>query len=178
MDVRELTEADLPALTRFFDQIPEGDRTFFKEDIGDPSEHARWVAADARGRRFVAVDGDDIAGYVAVVPLTGWSAHVGEVRLVVDPARRGQGVGRTLARRALLASLELDLTKTYVEVVADQVPAVGMFQAIGFEAEALLKGHVRTRDGELRDLIVLAHSVDATWEGMATAGFEDALTST
>ena len=57
---------------------------------------------------------------VAVVPLQGWSSHVGEVRVIVDPAHRGRGIGRALARHAVLDALELGLTKLVVEVVADQ----------------------------------------------------------
>jgi hypothetical protein len=34
---------------------------------------------------------------------------------------------------------------------------------------------VRDKSGQLRDLVVLAHLVDGTWAGMATAGLEDAL---
>ena len=55
------------------------------------------------------------------------------------------------------------------------VPAIGMFEALGFEPEALLRDHVRDKTGELHDLVVLAHLVEGTWSGMATAGLEDAL---
>lgn len=175
MEVRALTEADLAAVQQFFSRVPEGDRTFFKEDVLNAAEVSRWASAD-RGRRLVAVEGSEVIGFTAVVPQHGWSSHVGELRLVVDPSRRGQGLGRQLARAALLEALSLGLSKIYVEVVADQTAAVGMFQALGFEAEALLRNHVRTRDGETRDLFVLAHSVDDAWSGMATAGIEEALT--
>ncbi len=49
--------------------------------------------------------------------------------------------------------------------------------AVGFEPEVLLRGHVRDQTGELRDLVVLAHLVDGSWAGMATAGMEEALLS-
>ena len=84
-------------------------------------------------------------------------------------------MGRELARAGLLASLEMGLTKTVVEVVVDAVPAIGMFEALGFEPEALLRDHVRDKAGALRDLVVLAHEVEDTWSAMQTAGFEDAL---
>ena len=114
---------------------------------------------------------------LGLLPQVGWSAHVGSLRLVVDPACRGKGVGRELARRGLLTSLDMGLTKTVVEVVADSAHAIGMFQAIGFEPEALLRDHVRDRQGGLRDLVVLSHLVEGTWSGMATAGFEDELSA-
>jgi ribosomal protein S18 acetylase RimI-like enzyme len=173
MDVRAPGREDLDALMEFFARVPESERTFFKEQL-DRETVGRWLGED-RGRRGVAVEDGQIAGYVAVVRLTGWSDHVGEVRLVVDPARRGQGLGRALARWALLQALDCGLAKLYVEVVAEQEGAVAMFTALGFQAEGLLRDHVRDRHGELRDLILLAHPVSDQWAAMSAAGIDEAL---
>ena len=94
-----------------------------------------------------------MVGSVAVVPLHGWSSHVGEVRLVVDPEHRGRGIGRGLARRAVLDAVDIGLTKLVVEVISDQEALIGMFRGLGFEPEALLTDHVRDRAGEMRDLM-------------------------
>jgi ribosomal protein S18 acetylase RimI-like enzyme len=173
MEIRPLESTDTPAVEAFLQRLPESDRTFFKEDVADPEVVASWSRPGAA--RLLAVEGDTVVGSVAVVPLTGWSDHVGEVRVIVDPDRRGQGLGRALARRAVLEALELGLTKLVVEVVADQAPAVAMFRSLGFDPEALLKDHVRNRDGQLRDLMVLAHSVEASSAALAAAGIADSL---
>jgi ribosomal protein S18 acetylase RimI-like enzyme len=174
MDVRRIEPADRAALERFLATIPDADRTFLKEDVGDPGVIAAWVRpGDARS--IVVGEDGDVAGYVAVVPLHGWSSHVGEVRLVVAPDRRGQGVGRLLARHAVLDALALDLAKLVVEVIADQEALVAMFRELGFEPEALLTDQVRVRSGELRDLLVLVHSVDQQWASMSMAGIVESL---
>lgn len=176
MEIRSFdAERDLEGLQSFFARVPQSDRTFFKEDL-DADAVARW-ATQPRGRRAIACDGGEVVGYVAVVSLHGWSDHVGEIRLVVDPERRRQGVGRRLAQRALIDALECGLEKVSVEVVADQDAAVEMFRSLGFQAEAMLRDHVRDRDGELRDLIVLSHPVSEQWEAMETAGIADAVGS-
>ena len=171
MEFRPIEPGDEPALTRFFAHIPEADRTFLKEDVADPDVVAAWVLpGDARS---IAVEGGDVVGYVAVIALHGWSSHVGEVRIVVDPDHRGRGVGQALARHAVLEALELGVAKLVVEVIADQEALIAMFVALGFEPEALLIDHVRDRSGELRDLLVLAHSVQDQWASMAAAGIVD-----
>ena len=104
--VLALAEADPGEVTAFFRRVPEGDRTFFKEDVLDGTALAGWLRA-GRGRRRVATTDGSVVGYVAVLPFLGWSSHVGEVRLVVDAQARGAGVGRTLAPTALLGALEL-----------------------------------------------------------------------
>lgn len=161
-------------LEAFFRRVPESDHNSFAEDVFAPGLVQSWLQ-EPTGRRFLALDGQDVVGYVAVLPLVGWSSHVGSLRVVVDPERRGQGIGRELARAGLLTALHLGLAKIVVEVVADAGSAIGLFQALGFEPEALLRDHVRDRGGELHDLVVLAHLVDGTWAGMASAGLDEAL---
>lgn len=175
MEIRPFSSADVRAVEEMISRVPEGDRTFFKEEVHDPSYVEKW--ADRPGRRLIAWEGDRALGYVAVVPQTGWSSHVGEIRLVVDPGERGKGMGRELARQALLQALDLGLAKIYVEVVSTQTPAISMFEAIGFQPEAVLRCHVKDGDGGMHDLIVLSHLVDDTWSGMATAGIEEAVGS-
>jgi ribosomal protein S18 acetylase RimI-like enzyme len=173
MQIRRIEPADRAALEDFLDRIPDADRTFLKEDVADPAVVAAWARpGDARS---IALDAGEVLGYVAVIPLHGWSSHVGEVRIVVDPAHRGLGVGRALARHAVLEALALGLAKMVVEVIADQEALIAMFRGLGFEPEALLVDHVRDRSGELRDLLVLAHSVEQQWASIAAAGIADGL---
>jgi RimJ/RimL family protein N-acetyltransferase len=168
IQVREFTEADTPALRAFFARVPEGDRTFFREDVladgwrSDPSEH-RWVA----------LSGADIVGSLVISCGVAWSNHVGDLRIVVDPTHRREGIGKALARLALVEGVGLGLQKLVVEVVAAQESTVAMFTSLGFEAEALLKAHVRDAGGALHDLFVMAHFVDDTWSTLRTTGIAD-----
>jgi ribosomal protein S18 acetylase RimI-like enzyme len=174
-----LSAGHADALAAFFRDLPEGDRTFIKEDVTDPATARAWAEEPAGRQRWVAVPGDGadtpVLGYVAVLPLAGWSDHVGEVRLVVAPEARGTGLGRDLARHALVQAVEAGLQKLVVEVVPDQGPALALFTDLGFTGEALLRDHIRDRDGQLRDLMVLAHHVGDTWSGMTAVGVADAL---
>jgi ribosomal protein S18 acetylase RimI-like enzyme len=167
------------ALLKFFAALPEGDLTFIREEVTDPDTVRSWASDSGPGGRWVAVDDghDEITGYVAVRPLTGWSDHVGEIRLVVDPQRRGAGLGRELARRAVAEGIGSGLSKLVVEVVAEQGAALALFTELGFTGEALLTDHIRDRSGQLRDLMVLAHHVPETWAGMDAVGVEDELSA-
>ena len=175
LETRPFTADDVSAVEEFLGRIPNGESTFFKEDIGAPGLVERWVENAAGTRRTLAWDDGSVVGYAAVTPGVGWSSHVGEIRLVVAPTRRRAGIGHQLARRALVDSIEAGLTKVVVEVVADQEPAIGLFTAIGFKPEALLTNHVRDRSGELHDLLVLAHDVEDVQSIMATTGISDEL---
>jgi len=165
------------ALVRFFAALPDGDLTFIKEEVTDPETVRSWTDEGSAGGRWVAVEDREVTGYVAVRPLSGWSDHVGEVRLVVAPSSRGSGLGRELARRALVEAVGAGLSKLVVEVVAEQGAALALFTELGFTGEALLTDHIRDRSGRLRDLMVLAHHVDQTWSGMDAVGVVDELSS-
>jgi L-amino acid N-acyltransferase YncA len=177
VEVHAMTIDDVPALRAFFADVPEGDRTFFREDVLEPGVIERWLADERQHRSIARVDGA-IAGHVAVIPGVGWSSHVGEVRLVVGTEHRGHGLGRLLAQRAVVEAVQIGVTKLVVDVVAEQAATVSMFSKLGFEAEALFKDHVKDQHGETHDLLVLAHFVEPLWSAMATAGIDDALTET
>ena len=168
MEIREMEEGDEPAVERFVTRIPERDRTFFKEDVSDPSVIKAWTRPGVA--YSLAVEAGEVIGTASVVPLHGWSSHVGEVRVIVDPAHRGTGVGRALARQAVVDALGLGLTKMVVEVTAEEDATVGMFRALGFDPEALLVDHVRDKAGDLHDLMILAHSVEGASAALQVSG--------
>src|SRR3954465_6345874 len=107
MELRRPADDDIDGLLDFFERIPAAERTFFKESVLDRAAVEAW--ATGGGRRALACRAGIVAGCGGVVALGGWSDHVGELRLVVDPEHRGQGLGRALARWALLQGLELGL---------------------------------------------------------------------
>jgi ribosomal protein S18 acetylase RimI-like enzyme len=179
MNVQRLAEPDVDRVVDFFARVPEGDRTFFKEPFAGADTVRAWLA-DGRSTRLLAFDGDAaggdaVIGYAAVVAGVGWSSHVGELRLVVDPTQRRRGIGHALAKAALAAALAADLSKVVVEAIATQDATIALFAQLGFVPEALLEGHVRDAAGELRDLMVMALHGDDTWATLTTVGLDTTL---
>jgi ribosomal protein S18 acetylase RimI-like enzyme len=157
----------------FLDHLPEGDRTFFKEEAS-PEAVEQW-ARDERNHRWILVDGDKPQAMLAVIPGVGWSSHVGELRLVVGSDYRRQGLGRRLARHGLTEAVRLGLLKIVVEVVADKEGDIEMFTSIGFRPEALLQNQIRDQGGELRDLVLLSHDVEDVAASMDALGVDEAV---
>ena len=172
MTIRRPESGDSSHLSDFLGRIPAADRNFFKEDVLDAATVDSWLQ-DERARRALAFDDEGkVVGYAAVIPASGWSRHVGEIRLVVDPAARRRGIGQALARWAVLEGARLGLSKVFVEVVADQEPAIVMFQQFGFVGEGLLKDHVLDRQGQPRDLVILSMNLADSYSAMATLGMD------
>ena len=167
------SEVSPDQLSEFFGRIPDGEQAFLKENIRDPETATAWCRPGTARRQAAIDQAGTLVGVVSVTPELGWSDHVGQLRLLVDPAHRGQGIGRELARAALVQALELGLSKIIVEVVADQQPAINIFTALGFDPEALLRSHVRDRNGDFHDLIILAHMVDENWQAFEATGIDN-----
>ncbi|RNI19475.1 GNAT family N-acetyltransferase [Flexivirga caeni] len=171
MTIQQFRPEHVAPLGALFAGLPEGDRTFIKEDVSSASV-AAWP--DAPGWRWVDVAGDGaIDGFAALLPLSGWSDHVAELRLVVAPRARGRGIGRLLAQHAVTAAIRLGLLKVVVELPAVQERTTEMFLGLGFSGEALLRDHFRDRDGNLQDLIMLAYLGEEHLATLAAVGIDD-----
>ncbi len=51
------------------------------------------------------------------------------------------------------------LEKLVVQMTVDQSGAIAIFEGLGFKAEALLRDHVKDKDGRNHDIVVLGHNV-------------------
>ena len=174
--VRELVAEDEEAVRGFFARMPAEDRTFFQQDVEDPTVIAAW-AGDAHRIRRCAVDDDgQLLAIAALRPGSDWTSHVADLVLLVAPEARRRRLGRTMARAMLIEAVQHGLLKVTVMIAADNHAAIDMFRTIGFEPEALLRDQLRNpEDGTLRDTVVLAHLVEDNWAGMLAGGFEEAL---
>lgn len=164
--VRRFEPADRDAMMAFAQRLPEHDLLFLGRDLRHPRVIEAWVAAIGDGAidSLVAQDADSgaIVGSAALVrdPL-GWSAHVGEVRLLVAGDRRGAGLGRDLLEGVFAIAAAHGLAKLTAMMTPDQTGSVALFESLGFRAEALLRDQVRGRDGRPHDLAILSYDAAA-----------------
>ncbi len=159
--IRRFQPGDHDAVTAFAAALPEHDLLFLGRDLRHPRVIDAWLDAIEEGwiDSFLAETKDAaVVGTAALVrdPL-GWSAHVGEVRLLVSPDHRGGGIGRDLLEAVFAAAAGHGLAKLTAQMTPDQAGSVALFESLGFRAEALLKDQVRGRDGVSHDLAILAY---------------------
>ena len=172
--ITNITAGDIAEFRTLLGKLGDGDITAIRVLVDDTDYIAhladnpelRWIARDTAGT---------IVGYATVNRLPGWSDHVGELRLVVDPEDRGSGLGRKLIQHSLREAVSAGMRKVVVELTTDSDAVVELFSSLGFTGEALLRDHIRDHNGELRDVLMLAHMVDTNWENLETVGIVDAL---
>ena len=163
VSIRPFARADATGVAEFAQGLPEHDLLFLSRDI----KHARvieaWVDAQAAGEieSLVATANDRIVATTAIVrdPL-GWSPHVAELRMLVSPTMLGKGLGRALLDASIALAREAGATKLTARMTPDQLGAITLFEEAGFRGEAMLRDHVRDREGALHDLIILSLGVE------------------
>jgi GNAT superfamily N-acetyltransferase len=178
IEIRLMSPADEAAVLEFAQKLPAHDLLFLPRNISEPKVLAAWIKEIERGAivSLLAVKAGRVVGCGTIVrdPLS-WSPHVGEIRNVVSPEVRGQGVGRALSQETFALALGGGLEKLLVQMTVDQTGAIAIFEGLGFKAEALLHDHVRDRDGKKHDIVVLAHNVAQVRAQMEAYGLPGAV---
>jgi RimJ/RimL family protein N-acetyltransferase len=165
------TAGDGPGLLGFFCAMAEEDRLVLKDDVTTSGWLDRFLGKLSSGEAISVIGklGGDICGEATLHrTLAGWTRHVGELRLNVDRAVRGQGLGLELARHIVKIAIDAGIDKLVAHMVDSQLAAVRTFEKLGFHREAVLRGHVTDIRGKRRDLLIYANDVSHVWSAMET----------
>ena len=176
--LRYMTTADRAAALVFARALPAHDILFLRRDITQPEAIDIWLNGIERGRitSVLAERDGAVQGYATVDRgELSWSPHVAELRVLVSAAMRGKGLGRVLTQEAFAIALGLGIEKIIAQMTVDQKGAIAVFQGMGFRPEALLRDHVKDRDGRKYDLLILAHEVAKFQAQMDAYGITKAL---
>jgi L-amino acid N-acyltransferase YncA len=176
--LRYMTPADREAALAFARALPAHDILFLRRDITQPEAIDIWLNGIERGRiTSVLAERDGVVEGYATVDRgeLSWSPHVAELRVLVSAGMRGKGLGRVLTQEAFAIALGLGIEKIIAQMTVDQKGAIAVFEGMGFKPEALLRDHVKDREGNKYDLLILAHEVAKFQSQMDAYGITKAL---
>lgn len=167
----------LGAVRAFAQSLPAHDLLFLARDIQHPKVVNAWIDSIADGEitSLIALDGDQVVGTTAIVrDLLGWSAHVAELRILVSEEMRGKGLGRILLQHCYADAVDSGAEKLMARMTPDQRGAIALFEEMGFRGEAMLRDHVRDREGKVHDLAILSLDVARVDAQHGAFGFSEA----
>jgi GNAT superfamily N-acetyltransferase len=154
-----MVPGDKAALLDFFKRIPEEDRFYLKEDVTDAKVIERWTENLDYSRALpllAEIKGKVIGDGTLHRNRAGARKHIAEIRIVVDPAYRNKGVGRSLLHKLVELAKDRGVEKVMFELVADTEEAARRTATIqGFMPVAHLTNHIRDTRGNTHNLVIM-----------------------
>jgi L-amino acid N-acyltransferase YncA len=163
LTLRLMEPADRNRILTFARSLPPDDLLFLRTDITEPAIVDQWIADLERGNSItvLAEAGGDLAGYATLhLEQARWTRRVGEIRVQVAPALRGNGLGRRLTLEIFQLGQSRGIKKMAAMMTPDQTGARAAFEKLGFQVEALLQDWVVDRGGRPRDLLIMSYDLE------------------
>jgi L-amino acid N-acyltransferase YncA len=160
---RLLNEQDREELIRLFQEAPEEDLRFLKQDVKDTRLVGSWVenlnyqsvlplvAADLEGNRLIA-DATLHRGKHA-------AKHIAEVRIFVSRPFRNLGLGSLMLEELINLAKKANLHWLKAEIIADHKKVIKAFRSKGFEIRATLEDYFIRKDGVTHDVVLMLRPV-------------------
>ena len=160
---RLMTEEDKDAIIDLAKRQSDYDRAFLRSDLTDPKVVDEWIGNIHKGRTVTVLAEVDhrVVGYGSLHhDETSWTSHMGELRLLVDTAMRGEGIARRLVIELFHIAREMKLDRVFCQISANQTRVRNLFEEIGFQPEAMLDHWLMDPAGGFHDLLIMTHSMD------------------
>ncbi len=168
VSIRPLEPGDEQELGEFFLRVPEEDRFFLKEDVTSPEVIDRWVNCIDYDRvvpLLALVEGQIVADATLHRHRAGARRHLGEIRVVVDPRYRNQGLGSLLVRVVVDIAYDNAMDSVVFELVEGKEDgAIKLAETMGFTKVATLPNFVRDMERNSHNLVILELPLDGWLE--------------
>ncbi len=141
LEVRPMARADLRQLRDIFDEvIADGDSYAQDAPLTLEEFESNWCGRG--GEQWVAADEERVlGGYTLRANHPGRAARVGTASYIVARAARGRGVGRALGEHSIVRARALGFSAMQFNlVISTNIPAVRLWQSLGFRTLARLPG--------------------------------------
>jgi L-amino acid N-acyltransferase YncA len=160
---RFLNEQDREELIRLFQEAPEEDLRFLKQDVRDTKLISYWVEHLNYQKVLpliaVNLEGNSIIADATLHRGKHAAKHIGEVRIFVSRPFRNLGLGSLMLEEIINLAKKENLHWLKAEIIADHKKVVKAFRSKGFEVRATLEDYFIRKDGFTHDVALMLRSV-------------------
>lgn len=161
---RPMVPEDVDRLWTFFQQVPDEDKMFFRQDVRQRDVVQRWADTLDYGAvlPILALEGERVVGDATLHrQRAGWKQRVGVVRIQVAPDYRHLGLGTAMIRELRHLGEKTALRYLMAEVLEEQSAAVRAFEKLGFQRAAVYRNFANDQQGHMHNLVVLLYPMSA-----------------
>ncbi len=149
--IRASAPSDVPGLTALINLPGFRHGTLRMPFEAEDSVRQRLFKPGSNAVSLVAERSGQVVGSAGLMPYSGRRAHVGTIGMGVHDDFRRRGIGRALLTALLdVADNWLGLRRVELDVNVDNVGAIALYRALGFELEGTARQSI-LRDGVLVD---------------------------
>jgi L-amino acid N-acyltransferase YncA len=164
--LRPLESNDADLLVTFFQGIPAHERWYLRHDVTDPAVVRSW-AKDINYERvipIVALRDEQIIGDATLHRHRhGSCVHVGEIRLVIDPAVRAKRLGTWMMLDLIQLATSLGLEKLIAEIPSSETAVIRALRHLDFVREAIIPELHKDVHGNAYDLVIMVKNLAPAW---------------
>jgi L-amino acid N-acyltransferase YncA len=153
MHIREMLPTDYPAVAAIYQQgIDTQNATF---ETSAPTWET-WHQRHLIHSRLVAIEGDIILGFVALMPYSSRSVYegVGVLSVYIHNAFQGRGVGRLLLKSLITESEKQGIWTLQAGVLPENRASIALHRKLGFRKVGY-REKIAQMNGEWRDILLL-----------------------
>lgn len=161
--LRFLNEQDRESLIRMFQEAPEEDTRFLKQDVKDLKLVNYWID-HINYRKVLPLVAVDLENNQLVADATlhrgkHSAKHIGEIRIFVSRPFRNLGLGSTMLEELIHLAMKEGLQWLKAEIIADHKKVIKAFRDKGFEIRATLEDYFIRKDGMTHDVVLMMRPV-------------------
>jgi L-amino acid N-acyltransferase YncA len=160
---RFLNEQDREGLIRMFQEAPDEDTRFLKQDVKDLTLINYWIDHIDYHRVLplvaVELEGNRIIGDATLHRGKHAAKHIGEVRIFISRPFRNSGLGSMMMEELISCARKMALHWLKAEVIAEHKEVIRAFREKGFEVRATLDDYFIRRDGMTHDVALMLRPV-------------------
>ncbi|OAJ69006.1 GNAT family N-acetyltransferase [Gluconobacter cerinus] len=163
--IREVQEADLPAILRITNDAIEHTDALWISTPFTMEQRQKWVA-DRQAQNFpvfVAVDGDGVVcGYASYGPFRAFEGYAGTVEhsVYVSSECQGRGLGRLLLNQLIQHAKRAGFHVMVAGITAGNEASIALHHRLGFQNNGILP-QVGRKGGRWLDLLFMTLCLEA-----------------
>lgn len=154
MIIRRMREEDWPDVAEIYRQGIITGKATFQFEIPSFEE---WNSAHIPKCRFVAVEGNNVIGWVSLSKVSGRPVYAGvaEVSIYIAEKARGMGIGKLLLNHLILESEKAGFWLLQSGIMQDNETSIGLHETCGFRKVGYRERIGRDNNGKWRSTVLM-----------------------
>lgn len=160
-------EDDEQKIFEMFQRFSEEDRWFLDDDVSDRkliNSRVKEINRDRFNSIVAQLEDRVVALGLLKRERHGSQGHIGTILISVDPQFRENRLGTWILLDLINLAMEMELEKLMMSLVRDRdALVIRGIKSLDFFEEARFRDHVKDKDGQTHDLVVMAKRLFPKW---------------